>query len=115
MDIYGGICHHCGKELINCICKKNSDTVNDFIEMMSEINEKAAYPTDLKEAIIGRVDRFGMQPLILLDHEKCIQIFMNRDGMTREQAEEFFEFNVIGSWIGEGTPCFASFIKDIIF
>lgn len=36
---------------------------------------------------------------------------MTRDGMSLEDAEEFFEFNVIGSWVGDGTPCFATLIK----
>jgi hypothetical protein len=26
--------------------------------------------------------------------------------MTEEEAEEFFEYNVAGSWRGEGTPLF---------
>jgi hypothetical protein len=26
--------------------------------------------------------------------------------MTREEAEEFFEFNTIGAWLGDATPVF---------
>jgi len=26
--------------------------------------------------------------------------------MTQEDAQEFFEFNQFGAWVGEGTPCF---------
>ena len=29
-----------------------------------------------------------------------------RDGMTQEEALEFFEFNVVGAWVGEQTPIF---------
>jgi len=29
-----------------------------------------------------------------------------RDGMTEEEAIEYFEFNVTGAWVGEGTPAF---------
>lgn len=81
-----------------------------FLDCMSEINEEALYPTDLKEAIIGMVERSGMKPLILLDRKKCISIYMERDKMNEEDAEEYFDFNVIGSWVGEGTPCFATLI-----
>jgi hypothetical protein len=28
------------------------------------------------------------------------------DGMTEEEAEEYFNFNQLGAWIGENTPCF---------
>jgi hypothetical protein len=33
-----------------------------------------------------------------------------RDGMTWEEAEEYFEFNQMGAWVGDSTPCFL--IKD---
>ena len=45
-------------------------------------------------------------PLAAYDRAKCIKILMDRDGMTEDAAEEFFEFNVIGAWLGEGTPVF---------
>jgi hypothetical protein len=53
-----------------------------------------------------------MNPLILLDRDKCIEILVERDGMDHDEAEEFFEYNVIGAWMGEGTPCFAILIKE---
>jgi hypothetical protein len=31
---------------------------------------------------------------------------MDRDGMHEEEAEEYFEFNVAGAWVGHGTPVF---------
>jgi hypothetical protein len=88
-----------------------SDAIEEFLEEFSEINDEALYPTDLKEAVIGMVERFGMSPLILVDRDKCISIFVERDGMTPADAEEFFEYNTIGSWVGDGTPCFATLIK----
>lgn len=81
---------------------------DDILDMVHEINKEAIYPKDLKGAVIGYVERFGLQPLVLLDKEKCYKIFMDRDGMTYEDAVEFFYYNVLGAWMGEGTPCFAS-------
>lgn len=106
--------HDCQDNCEDCSCNKESDrstVIDNFLEDIASINEEAQYPTDLKDAIIGRVERYGTPTLILLDREKCINIFMERDGMTREDAEEFFEFNVIGSWVGEGTPCFATLLE----
>lgn len=123
MDTYGGICQGCGREFIDCTCdaihssfekatdQTPADKIESFLEWMSEVNENALYPTDLKDAVIGMVERFGMRPLILLDRDKCISIFMERDGMSHEEAEEFFDFNTIGAWVGEGTPCFATLLK----
>jgi hypothetical protein len=38
-------------------------------------------------------------------HE-CINILIEKDGMTEEQAMEYFDFNVVGAWMGETTPIF---------
>ena len=82
-------------------------------ELMGYLDgQEKLYPTDMKEAIIGTVERFGMEPQILLDRDKCIEILMK--DMTEEEAEEYFEYNTIGAWMGEGTPCFAVLIKGSI-
>lgn len=87
---------------------------DDVLDRISEMNEKALYPTDMKEAVIGVVERFGMAPQVLLDRTKCIKI-LEGQGMTNEEAEEFFEFNTIGSGMGdEGTPLFATLADDMI-
>jgi len=80
----------------------------DILEVVSELNSKALYPTDLKDAVIGWVERFGMEPQVLLDKNKCIDILMKRDGMSQSEAFEFFDFNIIGSGMGhDSSPCFA--------
>lgn len=85
--------------------------IDEFLDTLSEINPQAQFPSDMKEAIIGYVERFGMSPVVLLDRSKCIEVLEQE--MSHEEAEEFFEFNTIGSWIGaEETPCFATLISS---
>lgn len=84
--------------------------INDFLEMFKEINPEAFYPTDMKNAIIGYVERIGIEPLILLDKQKCLKI-LEEKGMSCEEVNEYFDYNIINSWIGEGTPYFATLIK----
>ena len=57
------------------------------------------------EAIIGMARQFN-QTLVVYDEDKCLSILMERDGMTEEEAIEFFEFNVVGAYVGEGTPVY---------
>jgi hypothetical protein len=57
------------------------------------------------EAIIGIGWQFT-QPMVVYDREKCIQVLMERDGMSREDADEFFDFNVSGAYVGKDTPVF---------
>ena len=58
------------------------------------------------EAIIGLTDGVGGQLNLVYDIEKCLKILMSRDGMDREEALEFFTFNVSGAYVGKGTPIF---------
>ena len=59
-----------------------------------------------EKAFVGVVHRYGLHvPVAAYNLEKCIEILM-QDGMTREEAEEYFDFNVIGAWVGESTPFF---------
>ena len=62
------------------------------------------------DALIGYVQKFN-QTAALYDRQKCIEILMKRDGMTDEEAEEFFEFNVVGAFVGDYTPAFATLLK----
>lgn len=42
-------------------------------------------------------------PVFIYSIPKCIEILIN-DGMTDEEAVEYFYFNVIGSYFGDKTP-----------
>jgi|TARA_R110000744_G_scaffold353837_1_gene460192 hypothetical protein len=69
----------------------------------------------LDDAIIGVTERCGDPRLIAYDCGKIIRIFMQRDGMTEEDAMEFLSYNVTGAYMGEGTPIFVwpQSIEDI--
>jgi len=58
------------------------------------------------EACLGVVDRCSGEPTLLYDPRKIINILINRDGMETNEALEYFEFNIRGAWVGEGTPWF---------
>jgi len=61
-------------------------------------------------AFIGFMWRFGQNaPIAAYSQKKIIDNLM-ADGMTFYEAQEYFEFNIIGAWVGSGTPCF---IEDI--
>lgn len=55
------------------------------------------------DAVIGMC----MKTMVLIyDHEKIITILMVRDGMTREEAYEFFDYNILGAYVGDKTPIY---------
>jgi hypothetical protein len=56
-----------------------------------------------ESAFLGVGRQFG-NPMAVYDRKKCIDILMK--DMSYEEAEEYFQFNVEGAWIGEQTPIF---------
>ena len=58
------------------------------------------------EAIIGSIVSFGREKIVLYSTQKILDIMVERDDMTPEEALEFFDFNIIGSYNGEGMPAF---------
>lgn len=57
------------------------------------------------DCIVGICTRFGQEPIVAYDRQKVIAKLV-AGGMTEEDAEEWFEFNQIGAWMGDTTPCF---------
>ena len=65
-----------------------------------------------EEAFIGTtISAFGRRQVALYDYDKCIMILMNDNDWNEEEAIEWFNFNTIGSWVGEDTPIFVNMHK----
>ena len=75
---------------------------------LKEINPEALLADGFEDAYIGWCEVFNRPPLAAYDRDKRIEILMERDGMDYEEAEEYFNFNVSGSWVGENTPVYIS-------
>lgn len=58
-----------------------------------------------EDAFVGIVVKFNAHSACY-DYEKCVEILMGRDGLSREEADEYMEFNVLGAWVGDHTPVF---------
>jgi hypothetical protein len=76
------------------------------VEEIAEINPSALLCDGFDEAIIGIAERIGLGPVVAYNVEKMLDIMIERDGMTYEEAREYFDFNIIGAWMGEFTPIF---------
>jgi len=66
-----------------------------------------------EDAFMGIAERCSQGPTAVYDREKCIEILMH-DGTDHEEAEEYFEFNVVGAWVGDRTPLFLSKVETIL-
>jgi len=64
------------------------------------------------DCIAGVVSRFGQCDILCYDLEKVIDKLMQETGMTYEDALEYHQFNQIGAWMGDETPCFIVLKRD---
>jgi hypothetical protein len=53
--------------------------------------------------------RFGIQPIVAYDYQKVIDILA--EDMGHEDAREYFDYNILGAWVGEATPIFIEIIE----
>jgi len=72
-------------------------------EELSYINEQALLADGFDDALLG-IDMLDYTAVY--DADKCIDILMQTSDMTREEAEEYFEFNTLNAYVGEHTPRF---------
>lgn len=68
--------------------------------------EKLVKADGFEDAIIGVGGRINMPEVLIYSYNKCVKILMKRDNFTYEEAIEWMDYNVVGSWVGETTPIF---------
>ena len=78
--------------------------IKEINEYAEEVEEEIIIYDEFEDAIIGLADRFGMDTSVAYDYDKVIKILMG--DMSYEEAVEYFDFNVIGGWVGDSTPVF---------
>lgn len=72
--------------------------------MVVDINsyaEGAVMLDGLEGAIVGIVEEFGKERRLLYSKSKILSIFCERDLMTWSEAEEYYDYNVLGLYAGE--------------
>jgi hypothetical protein len=59
---------------------------------------------EFDEAIIGVAERIGEEPVVAYDTTKIVEILSR--SMSVDEAYEYFEFNILGAYVGLKTPLF---------
>ena len=92
------------------------ERLNNLREYLGSMFEGLLFLSEpeFDQAIVGLADRIGMSTVVVYDTSKIIDILCERDGMDRETATEYYEFNILGAYVGEQTPMFISLIDDLM-
>ena len=83
--------------------------MNEFLEGLAMIYgddvETMMMDVTLDEAFVGIATTFGEKIRAVYDINKVIDL-LQRQGMTYEEAEEYFDYKIVGSYEGEQAPIF---------
>ena len=83
--------------------------MNEFLEGLTMIYgedvETMMLADGLDEAFVGLATTFGEKIRAIYDINKVIELLHNQ-GMSYEEAEEYFDYNIVGAYVGEQTPIF---------
>ena len=61
-------------------------------------------------AIIGLAERFGGVEAVAYDAQKILAILEDEFG-SMDDAIEWYEYNILGAWLGDRTPIFVTLPK----
>ena len=101
----------------NCACKKNKKEKMDTIdkirkiradraeklkETISEHNPEALFADGFDESIMG----YSSDGKVVYSVDMIVGTLVNRDGMTPDEAIEYFNFNIECAYVGEYTPIY---------
>lgn len=81
-------------------------------EFLSGEEDSAMCPDGFEEAVIGVTHLWNKGYVFALSTHKCMEILIARDGVSIEEAEEYFSFNVTGAYVGDKTPIFVDDLRD---
>jgi len=80
-------------------------------DWLTEWNDEALLADGFDDAIIGIGQRCGSDPVVVYDTDKIISMLIEK-GMDESEAQEYFDFNILGSYVGPGTPMYITKFKE---
>tara|TARA_R110000796_G_scaffold229919_1_gene347396 strand:- start:615 stop:935 length:321 start_codon:yes stop_codon:yes gene_type:complete len=98
--------------------KTLKEKLNDYLQ---DSEESVMLYDNYEDAFVGLGYQQYKGPIAIYDAKKCVEILIEEymldpDCESRERAEEmaveYFEYNSVGAWYGEGTPIFMSSTKE---
>jgi len=90
------------KELYKQLMARRKKRQEELKEAIRSANERAMLVDGHDDALAG----YDTQGRAIYFVDAIVGRLMQRDGMTHEEAIEFFDFNIAGSYVGEYTPIY---------
>lgn len=85
----------------------------ELLNYLSYEDEEFMLMDGFEEAFIGLSKRCGQATLATYSFNKMINVLVERDNMSIDEAIEYIEFNCAGAWMGELTPIILYEYEDL--
>lgn len=85
-------------------------TLDDFIAFAQDNDLAVAAMLGFNDCVAGVVSRFGQEPILCYDLQRVLAKLVEQ-GMTEIEAQEWYDTNMLGAWVGDGTPCFIEILE----
>ena len=85
-------------------------TLCEYFSQWEEFEDTVFYD-EFDAAFVGFGWQFNVGPVAIYNQDLVMDILKAR-GMDEEGALEYFNFNIIGAYVGERTPIFLTNVKD---
>lgn len=83
------------------------------MDLCATLNDEVVSCEGFDDCIMGIAVGQHNKAVLVYDRDRIIQKLMFKDGMSRDEAIEFFEFNISGAFVGDSTPLYVTSIKTI--
>jgi hypothetical protein len=80
--------------------------MNKLLDELAKLNPDAMIADGFDEAVIGLGSQYPNQPVAIYDFMKCVEVLLQKNNWSYEEAVEWMDYNVICAYVGEGTPIF---------
>ena len=90
------------KDIINKLKESKLKEREQLLESIVEFNPEALLADGLEGAIMG----YDTKGRVIYSVGSIIDILIERDGMSYEDASEYFSFNIECAYVGEHTPIY---------
>jgi hypothetical protein len=81
------------------------ELIDHYIKKAMGEDETILLADGLESAFMG-IGRQFTHPVAIYSYKKVIKILMRDHKMDRENAEEYFDYNIAGAFVGDQTPVF---------
>ena len=84
---------------------KNTELENRITDLTKPA-QPMVLPNNFGKAFMGYVECFGGNLLAVYCKDTILSVLQKKDKMSYEDAMEYFNYNIAGSWVGNGTPLY---------